>query len=149
VIGPPGSTRDNGFGDDGEPTGTAGRPMLTELINSGIGDVVVVVTRYFGGTKLGKGGLARAYAGGVKRILNNMRLAEHVEYVAVRLRVDYAAVETIRRLLPAYEGMVDEESFGESAEFRLRIPEDRLDDFERSVQDATNGGAGIEVLGQT
>ncbi|HSR43143.1 MAG TPA: YigZ family protein, partial [Longimicrobiales bacterium] len=65
VAGPPGNTRAMGMSDDGEPHGTAGRPMLTALLHGGVGEVVAVVARWFGGTKLGTGGLARAYAGGV------------------------------------------------------------------------------------
>src|SRR5665811_1552158 len=63
VAGPPGSSAQVGMSDDGEPGGTAGRPMLAALLGCGIGDIVVVVSRYFGGTLLGTGGLVRAYAG--------------------------------------------------------------------------------------
>ena len=69
VIGPPGDTARIGMSDAGEPHGTAGRPMLSALLYSGVGDVVAVVTRYYGGTKLGTGGLVRAYGGGVQQAL--------------------------------------------------------------------------------
>ena len=62
--------------DDGEPHGTAGRPMLTVLIHSGLGDIVAVVTRFFGGVKLGKGGLVKAYSGGVQFGLENLPRVE-------------------------------------------------------------------------
>ena len=67
VVGPPASTAQVGMSDDGEPHGIAGRPILNVLLHSGIGDVVAVITRYFGGVKLGMGGLSRAYAGVVAR----------------------------------------------------------------------------------
>src|SRR5512136_3037013 len=78
VAGPPGSTAQVGMSDDGEPGGTAGRPMLAVLLGSGVGDLVAVVTRFFGGTKLGTGGLVRAYSGGVKAALAQLPLQEKV-----------------------------------------------------------------------
>ena len=69
IVGNPESTTLLGCSDDGEPSGTAGKPMLHVLQHSSIGDIVVVCTRYFGGTKLGTGGLARAYGGGVKQAI--------------------------------------------------------------------------------
>ena len=76
--------------DNGEPRGTAGRPMLTTLEHSGVGDVVVVVTRYFGGRKLGRGGLVRAYLGTVNAVLGNADLAERVVSRTLRVIIDYA-----------------------------------------------------------
>ena len=72
VIGPPGSTSHIGMSDDGEPHGTAGKPMLTVLLHSGVGNICAVVTRYFGGTLLGKGGLVKAYSGGIKLALEDL-----------------------------------------------------------------------------
>lgn len=147
VVGPPGSVFQNGSSDDGEPGGTAGRPMLTALLSSGVGDIVVVVTRYFGGVKLGRNGLVRAYGGSVHNLLRDLPLTEHVEFVHVRITVDYAAVEAVRRAISTYGGNVDEESFGETARFDLRVPEEFFDDFEDFVLDATSGRARIEVTG--
>lgn len=145
LIGPPGSTRANGSSDDGEPAGTAGRPMLSVLLNSGVGDIAVVVTRYFGGVKLGKGGLVRAYSAGVRRVLKDMPLSEHVEYVGINIRVEYAAVESIRRNVSRYEGVVGQESFGTLAELHVRIPVERAEDFKLFVLDSTNGKAEMKV----
>ena len=78
LVGPPGSTAQIGMSDDGEPHGTAGRPMLTVLLHSEIGDICAVVTRYFGGTLLGKGGLVKAYSGGVQLALATLPLQEKV-----------------------------------------------------------------------
>ena len=85
VVGPPGDTGRVGMSDDGEPHGTAGRPMLTVLLHSGVGDVAVVVTRYYGGTKLGTGGLVRAYSGGVQKALATMPRGEHVELAMLEI----------------------------------------------------------------
>jgi Uncharacterized protein family UPF0029 len=72
VVGAPGSTDRVGMSDDGEPHGTAGRPMLTVLLHSGVGEIAAVVTRYYGGTKLGTGGLVKAYSGAVQEALAGM-----------------------------------------------------------------------------
>src|SRR6185312_17010598 len=74
LVGPPGSTDRIGMSDAGEPHGTAGRPMLTVLQHSGIGDVAAVVTRYYGGAKLGTGGLVKAYGGAVQHALATLPL---------------------------------------------------------------------------
>ena len=99
VAGPPGSTAQIGMSDDGEPHGTAGRPMLTVLLHSGIGDVTAVVTRYFGGTLLGKGGLVRAYSGGVKLALESLPTTEKIPLAAALVMVDYASLTPLRNSL--------------------------------------------------
>lgn len=86
IVGPPGTTSQVGMSDDGEPHGTAGRPMLTVLLHSGVGDICCVVTRYFGGTLLGKGGLVKAYSGGIQLALSELPTAEHVPKFAPRSR---------------------------------------------------------------
>ncbi|MBI3789360.1 MAG: YigZ family protein, partial [Gemmatimonadetes bacterium] len=83
VAGPPGSTTHVGMSDAGEPHGTAGRPMLTVLLHGGVGDIVAVCTRWYGGTKLGTGGLARAYGGTVQLALATLPRSEKVELVAL------------------------------------------------------------------
>src|SRR5512146_1043212 len=80
VAGPPGSTDRIGMSDAGEPHGTAGRPMLNALLHGRVGDIVAVVTRYYGGTKLGTGGLVRAYAGCVQHALETLPTTERVEW---------------------------------------------------------------------
>ncbi|HXV13544.1 MAG TPA: YigZ family protein, partial [Candidatus Krumholzibacteria bacterium] len=99
VAGPPGSTSAVGSSDDGEPAGTAGRPMLSVLLNSGVGEIVVVVTRYFGGVKLGKGGLVRAYTGAVQHVLRELETMERVTLIEVRVVVSYAQADAVRRAL--------------------------------------------------
>src|SRR5215218_8245898 len=98
VVGPPGSTTRVGMSDDGEPHGTAGRPMLTALLHGGVGDVVAVVTRYFGGTLLGKGGLVRAYTGCVQQALEHLPTTERVRKVRIAIEIEYASVDGVRRM---------------------------------------------------
>jgi putative IMPACT (imprinted ancient) family translation regulator len=119
---------------------------LNVLLNSGVGDVAVVVTRYFGGVKLGRGGLVRAYGGSAQRVLQGLSLTERVFFVHIEVTVDYAAVETVRRLTSACEGTVAEESFGQVAVSRVDIPEERVGEFESGLRDATGGRARFERI---
>jgi len=141
AVGPPGSTDATASSDAGEPAGTAGRPMLGVLLNSGLGDVVVVVTRYFGGVKLGKGGLVRAYSGGVQHALREVATREHVDEVDATVVIAYAAVDAVRRLLAREGGTVVAERFAGEVTLTLRLPGDRVDAIERAIADATSGHA--------
>ena len=130
--------------DAGEPHGTAGRPMLDVLLGSGVGDIVAVVTRYFGGTKLGKGGLSRAYSGGVKLALESMTLAEFVRTTVLGITLRYADLEAVRAALPGFEARATEERYGIDVTLAVLLPEERADDFEKAVAGITNGRAVIE-----
>jgi len=144
AIGPPGSARSVASSDDGEPGGTAGRPMLVALTNSGVGDVVAVVTRYFGGVKLGKGGLVRAYSGAVLHALRELRVGEHTVDVSLRVIVPYGLADAVRRAATRDGGAVVEESYAGEVTLTLRVPDDRADAVERAILDATSGTARIE-----
>ncbi len=141
VVGPPGSTAQIGMSDDGEPHGTAGRPMLTALLHSGVGDVVAVVTRYYGGTNLGTGGLVRAYGGGVAHALEALPRVERVDYVAMSVSLDYGRVSAFELILPSYEAVVDARRFETDVTFDLRLPDGRADAFRQAVLDLTRGQA--------
>ncbi|HEY0995254.1 MAG TPA: YigZ family protein [Gemmatimonadaceae bacterium] len=143
VVGPPGSTGQVGMSDDGEPHGTAGRPMLTVLLHSGVGDVAAVVTRYYGGTKLGTGGLVKAYGGAVQEALATLPRVERVEFATVTIDVAYPAVSALQQLWPVHEVQVVGEDYGASARFTVRVPEGNLAALRAAVMDATRGQAGF------
>lgn len=147
LVGPPGQTAQVGFSDDGEPHGTAGRPMLDVLVHSGVGDIVAVVTRYFGGVLLGKGGLVRAYSGGVKLALVNLPRIERVERVRVDLIIPYALVKPLRLLLPDFEAEVAAEDYGADVSLALQVPADRIEAFRRTIEDVAQGRAVLSVTG--
>jgi len=147
-AGPPGDAAQIGMSDDGEPHGTAGRPMLTVLTHSGIGELVAVVTRYYGGVKLGTGGLARAYAGAVQATLALLPTEERVERTVATLRIAYAQHGALLQLLPLVEASVLEETFAEEVLLQLQVPTERLDELRRRVADATSGMSVLTVVGE-
>lgn len=145
LVGPPGSTTYIGMSDDGEPHGTAGRPMLHILMHSDLGDVVAVVTRYYGGQKLGTGGLARAYSGGVQAALLTLPRAERVDLVSASLVVDYTNLSAVQLLLTAVEAEMVRQEFLERVSFELRLPRSRVEELRQRVLDATRGQATLET----
>lgn len=147
LVGPPGSTGQVGYSDDGEPHGTAGKPMFTVLQHSGVGDISAVVTRYFGGILLGKGGLVRAYSGGAKLALETLPLAQHTPTVDLLVVIDYASVTPVQRLLPEFEVEVQGEEYGVDVTYHLRLPEEHALALQQRLVELTNGQVLIEALG--
>jgi len=141
LVGPPGSSAHIGFSDDGEPSGTAGRPMLAVVQGSGLGDLVVVVTRYFGGIKLGAGGLVRAYAGSVKAVLAVLPRTEKIERVTVRVELPYACFASLQRILSEYEAQVVDQRFAAEVALELHLPVDSVAAFRERVADLSRGQA--------
>jgi uncharacterized YigZ family protein len=141
LVGAPGRTDRVGLSDDGEPHGTAGRPMLNALLHSGLGDVVAVVTRYYGGVKLGTGGLVRAYGGTLQLALESLETVEKVDYAEVAVVVDYASLASVQALLADYEAAVVDQAFAADVTLRVRAPAPRIDALRAALADATRGRA--------
>ncbi|MCA9869356.1 MAG: YigZ family protein [Caldilineae bacterium] len=139
LVGPPGSTGQVGYSDDGEPHGTAGRPMFTVLEHSGLGDVAAVVTRYFGGRLLGRGGLVRAYSGGVKLALETLPLSEHRPMVDLSLVVEYGFLAQVQYLLPEFEAEITEQEYGVDVSLLVRLPQTRSDALQEALLQLTAG----------
>ena len=146
VGGAPGHSGQVGFSDDGEPHGTAGRPMLQVLLHCGIGEICMVVTRYFGGVKLGTGGLVRAYQDSVRENLLTLPQAERVPSLLLDVTLAYAHVDRVRRLLPEFEAVVLAEEYGAEANLRLRLPEARQAPFVEAVAARTDGRAVCRII---
>jgi uncharacterized YigZ family protein len=139
VVGPPGSTSRIGMSDAGEPHGTAGRPMLTVLLHAGVGDVAAVVTRYYGGVKLGTGGLVKAYGGAVQHALATLPRAERVDYAQLLVVIGYPSIDLVRQLLPAHEAEVLTEEYGTDVQYLLRLPRSQAEALRSALLDATRG----------
>ncbi len=143
-AGPPGSTAQVGASDDGEPRGTAGRPMLTAVLHSGLGEVVVVCARYYGGVKLGMGGLARAYASGAKVALAACPTERQVDRVPVVVTVPYEASGRIEPILRDLDAKILAREFGADVLYRIRIPAVSRSDLSATVAGATGGRGRVE-----
>ncbi|HIF9446827.1 TPA: YigZ family protein [Photobacterium damselae] len=105
VAGRPTDSMKWGFSDDGEPSGTAGKPILAQLTGSNVGEITAVVTRYYGGIRLGTGGLVKAYGGGVQQALAQLITQEKVMTVIVTLCCDYNQVSLVESLLNEHSGV--------------------------------------------
>ncbi len=125
--------------DDGEPSGTAGRPALAVLQGSGLGDVAVVVTRYFGGTKLGTGGLVRAYGDAVRAVLAELPRAEKVATHTVAIALPYRDFERLRLLVSAHAGQILDEDFAAEVTLVARFTVERFPVFESALLELFNG----------
>ena len=144
VAGPPGSTAHIGMSDDGEPHGTAGRPMLSVLLHSEVGEIVTVCVRYFGGVKLGTGGLSRAYAGGVKLLLQTLPTESKIKRVRITVRVAYPHVENLQRLLEDLEALVEHEDYGEEVRYQIAVPATTLETLREQLAQLTSGEGVLE-----
>jgi len=137
-VGEPGSSAFVGMSDDGEPHSTAGKPILNLLINSGIGEIAAVVTRYFGGIKLGTGGLVRAYSGVLKKALLALEVKKKIIGVSITFKAEYNGISSIKRILELFEAVVIEEIYKEKALFRVLIRKDRVKEFKASLTNVLN-----------
>lgn len=146
VAGKPADTARIGMSDDGEPHGTAGKPMLNVLLHSDVGEVAAVVTRYFGGTKLGTGGLVKAYSNAVKNALESLPLTEKQFMSALQLQFAYPYIDSIKHLIDTHNGVLLHENYAAEIAIDIEIPQNQHVDF---VQEATNLCAGEITINST
>jgi len=132
--------------DDGEPAQTAGRPMLDVLLKEGIHDVVVVVTRYFGGVLLGTGGLVRAYQGATQAGLAASEILMKQSGVMVSVKVDYTTLGKVQYILAKNNTPIDDTVYTDAVEFILIIPSKEKDSLLAEIVEGTNGTALIEEI---
>ncbi len=132
--------------DDGEPSGTAGRPALAVLKGARLGDIVVVVTRYFGGTKLGTGGLVRAYTDSVKAVLAVLPLAMKVPTCTVMLVIPYRYFERVKSLSAEWGGEMIDEEFAGDITLTIRFDVLKFPHFNTGLIALTNGSCQAEII---
>jgi len=139
VAGPPGDTARVGMSDDGELHGTAGKPILSVLLHSDIGEIVAVVTRYFGGIKLGTGGLVRAYSSSVKNALAGLSVKEKRDVISLTVVLDYSRISAVRKMIESFNSEITEENYGADVSFKIELPKDNKESFVRAITDVTRG----------
>ncbi|MBQ9207202.1 MAG: YigZ family protein [Treponema sp.] len=133
-----------GMSDDGEPSGTAGRPMLDVLKGSGATNLLVTITRWFGGTLLGTGGLVHAYGNGVKNVLAVAEFEELVEKSDFSLVCDYQQYQVVKKVFENFNLYDVAEDFGEAITIKGQIAQTDFDPFSKKIFDATNGKVQIK-----
>lgn len=125
--------------DDGEPAGTAGRPALAVLQGSGLGNVVVVVTRYFGGTKLGTGGLVKAYGDAVREVLKGVKSAVLLATTTLMFVTPYRLYDQVLRLLEAHQGQILSTEFLEEITISVRFKDEEVEEFSNQLSNLSAG----------
>src|SRR5690606_17800484 len=124
------------FNDAGEPSGTAGKPILAHISGIDVINVLVAVVRYFGGIKLGAGGLVRAYGGTAKMALDKASLIPYVEYAELKLTIDYAKLQPLTYQVEKAGGEILSRSFGEKIDVVVRLPVPEAPAIDRQFNDS-------------
>lgn len=135
-----------GMHDDGEPKGTSGRPVLDAIRASGIRNVLVTITRYFGGTKLGTGGLVRAYGDCARAALENTPTIEVRSEIGYRIRLPYEFYDSLVRFLDSRGCRREGEEFGEEVSLIVHLPKEGSDQYLEEIQNLCRGRCRMESL---
>lgn len=141
-----GNTVTEYFSDDGEPSGTAGRPALAVLRGSGLGDAAVVITRYFGGTLLGTGGLVKAYTESTQMVVNAVGRGRRVTVQVAMLAIPYNLLERVRLLVARRGGEIIGEDFAADITITLQFPVDSFEGFQNELRELSAGKLKAEVI---
>ncbi len=136
------------YSDDGEPGGTAGMPVLDTIRKEGLVDVAAVVTRYFGGTLLGTGGLVHAYGAACRMGLENAGIVTRILCNLVSLNVDYTLVGKVQYKIASEEYILEDTAYGNEVEFKLCLKNEELEKFEKDMAELTCGRAIIKYSGK-
>lgn len=139
VAGPPTDSRVLGFSDDGEPSGTAGKPMLAQLQGSNIGEITAVVVRYFGGIKLGTGGLVRAYGGTLSMALAELTTIEKRIMAKLSIETQYAELPVVEFLLAEFQASWLQVDYGAEVSGVALVEARAVAEFSRQLQDRSQG----------
>lgn len=147
IVGHPPSVIEHSS-DDGEPAGTAGRPILSILRGSGFGDIAVVVTRYFGGTKLGTGGLVRAYSEATREVLSLVPKAQKISTVTSEIKLPYKYYNRVERLLDDNNIKIIHKDFGEDVKISAQFVTEEFSKIEQFLKNTTNGKIEMTITGR-
>ncbi|MFN8382309.1 MAG: YigZ family protein [Anaerolineales bacterium] len=141
-----GNTVTEYFSDDGEPSGTSGKPALAVLRGSGLGDVVMVITRYFGGTLLGTGGLVKAYTESTQSVVNATERGRRIPVNVIMLAIPYNLLERVRLIVPRHHGEILGEDFAGDITITLQFPVENYDAFKDELRELSSGKIVPEVI---
>lgn len=130
--------------DDGEPSGTAGRPMLDVILGEDLYNVAVVVTRYFGGVLLGTGGLVRAYSKAVQEGLANSRIIEKKYGISMAVETDYTGIGKIQYLAGERKLPILDSEYTDKVVLKLLVPNSEIESVQKAITEGTNGRAKME-----
>ncbi|WP_419239518.1 YigZ family protein [Photobacterium leiognathi] len=139
VAGRPTDSMKWGFSDDGEPSGTAGKPILAQLTGSGVGEITAVVTRYYGGIRLGTGGLVKAYGGGVQQALTRLETKQKVITSELQLSCEYNQVSLVESLLSEYNGTQLHADYGNQVTMQIELDSRIVDEFCAKLTNRSGG----------
>lgn len=148
VAGKPTDSQQLGFSDDGEPSGTAGKPILAQLMGSGVGEITAVVVRYYGGIKLGTGGLVRAYGSGVQQALKQIEVKYKVPQVEYTLQCDYAQLAMVETFLQQVEGQTLQSEYAELVTLHLSLPATQARQVRDKLRDISRGALQLTPISQ-
>lgn len=115
------------FHDAGEPSGTAGKPIFQHLEGKQLIDLIVVVIRYFGGIKLGAGGLTRAYGNLAKQVIDHAEIVDHIEFAELQMTLAYNQLQTLDYQLKKLDGVILAQDFSEAVRVHIKIPKHQID----------------------
>lgn len=141
-----GNTVTEYFSDDGEPSGTSGKPALAVLRGSGLGDVVMVITRYFGGTLLGTGGLVKAYTESAQSVVNAAERGRRIPVHVIMLAIPYNLLERVRLIAPRHYGEILGEDFAGDITITLQFPVENYEAFKDELRELSSGKVIPEVI---
>lgn len=141
-----GNTVTEYFSDDGEPSGTAGKPALTVLRGSGLGDVVLVITRYFGGTLLGAGGLVKAYTESAQLVVNQVKRGKRIPIHVAEITIPYNLLERLRLLVIKHHGQVVSEEYAEDVRIRLQVRQEAFESFQSELRELSAGKVQAKII---
>ncbi len=145
VIGNPLQPKTAAFNDDGEPAGTAGKPMLHVLTQRGAGDCCVIVVRYFGGVKLGAGGLVRAYGKAVSKALDGAIWKDVIPHSEILLSIQYEDEPHIRHFIAQHNATILDHQYGDNVKIKMTIPKSNLEKFTQDIAHRTAGRAMLKI----
>lgn len=148
IWGAPHDSQTYAMSDDGEPSGTAGRPMFHVLQASGLGEVSVIVVRYFGGIKLGTGGLQRAYSQAVSEVLKGVTATAKILRKTAYINYDYADQSVVTHTLQKYDAIIEKQDFTAAIEAQLRVVAATAAQLQTDIKNITQGRVSMTIASE-